>query len=100
MHLNPSASQSQTKHAHWEASRRLRTVGYMLHLGGKGEEGWGWDVGGGGRAVFLCGVGLHKCTYNSFIFVIYGTHIPVYDMNTDQSINCTTSFPCNWGVVV
>ena len=53
-----------------------------------------------GGAVFLCGVGLHKCTYKSYFRDIYGTHIPVYDMNTDQSINCTTSFPCNWGVVV
>ena len=64
MHLNPSASQSQTKHAHVEASRRLGIVGYGLHLGGKGE-------GGRGAGMFLYGVGLHKCTYKSVIILAY-----------------------------
>ena len=95
MHLNPSASQSQTIKACTLGSQPSPADSYiyMLHLGGK-------EGGGGGGAVFLCGVGPHKCTYKSFIFVIYGIHIPLYDMNTDQSINCTTSFPCNWAVVV
>ena len=93
MHLNPSASQSQTIKACTLGSQPspADSYVYMLHLGGKGERLEG--------AVFLCGVGLHKCTYKSFIFVIYGTHIPLYDINTDQSINCTTSFPYNWAVV-